>query len=105
MKKEHFCELIYFIKERIESGRELTKALQKYTGDKDFTGFWASDTFYPLSVWLAKVLNDKDEWISWWMWEDDFGKGGLIIEVDGQPKQVNTAEELYDAMEIVYGWR
>ncbi len=47
---------------------------------------------------LASVVGDKGGWISWYVFENDFGKGGLTagMKDDKKMKEVNTLKKLYN---------
>lgn len=46
---------------------------------------------------LEKLVNDKFQTISWWVYEKDFGKRKDInIKINNKTIQLNTPEELYD---------
>jgi hypothetical protein len=44
-------------------------------------------------------MNDTSEWISWWIYEADFGNNHKIadsVTVKGEKFRVRTAHRLYD---------
>lgn len=48
---------------------------------------------------LEHIFRDKDEWISYWVYEKDFGldwEEGCAIEADGTDIDLSTTEKLYD---------
>lgn len=48
---------------------------------------------------LEIILNDKAEWISYWAWDNDFGRKlelGAVKDADGVPIPITTIEELWD---------
>lgn len=64
---EEFKHTIEIIQEHEKDSDTLTKImLKKSIGIVDY-GF---DIVAHLVKLLEKVMDDKDEWISWWLWED-----------------------------------
>jgi hypothetical protein len=56
-----------------------------------------SDVAIRLIEVLEKMFDDKDHWISWFCWENDFGEGdGYWWDQDGNEGYIKTAGELYD---------
>lgn len=48
---------------------------------------------------MSKVMHDKDDWISYWIYEQDFGKEwdeNTACEEDGTPIVCTTPRQLYD---------
>ena len=48
---------------------------------------------------LEFIFNDKDQWISYWIYELDFGRDyrdGSVTYASGEAIPMKTAEELYD---------
>lgn len=48
---------------------------------------------------LEAMFDDKDKWISYWMFEQDYGRSwtdDIAKDSDGRPIILNTAEDLYD---------
>lgn len=47
---------------------------------------------------LEFIFSDTNRWISYWVWELDFGKyytEGAVTDKDGNPIPLRTAEDLY----------
>ena len=62
-------------------------------------GYIHNKTIFLLEELLSKMVNDKYDNISYYMWEIDFGKEyeiGCITEEDGTPIPLSNAGELYD---------
>ena len=53
---------------------------------------------------LAEAMNDKGDWIAWWVWECEWGAYASVADekVDGGSRDIPTPEELYDYMMEVY---
>jgi ribosomal protein L10 len=94
MKRENFVPLINAILEQIGFEDEFAKDLQKY-----FDGHIVSTISSNLIVKLVKMLedemNDKDEIISWWLFE---GKdlNPPYIEIDDKQMPLYSPGKLYD---------
>lgn len=64
---EEFKHIIKVIQEHEKDSDTLTEIMLKHsTGIIDY-GF---DIVAHLVKLLEKVIDDKDEWISWWLWDD-----------------------------------
>lgn len=64
---EEFKHTIEIIQEHEKDSDKLAKImLKKSIGIVDY----GSDIVTHLVKLLEKVMDDKDEWISWWLWED-----------------------------------
>ena len=68
--------------------------------DPEFGGGYVHNkTIFLVEELLSKLVNDKYDNISYYMWEIDFGKEykeGCITEEDGTPIPLSNAGELYD---------
>lgn len=45
---------------------------------------------------LENMFNDNDRFISWWVFEREFGRRDPYVEVEDEKLYLNTPEELYD---------
>ena len=47
---------------------------------------------------LSEVMNDKDDWIGWWLYDCNYGRDteGRASYKDDSPIIVDTPEKLYD---------
>lgn len=105
ISRQQFTKILNWVIKQYEKSDRLSDALQEYTGDKDFTGFFSAQWDFVVE-WLADVVNDTDEWIAWWMWEAEHGTAEqYTIEVKGDRIFLNDAGELYDFMKVHYGWK
>lgn len=51
---------------------------------------------------LERIMGDKYEWISYWVWELDFGKeyrAGCVTDKNGQDIKLESAHDLYRFLE------
>lgn len=97
LTKKEFVDYIDFIKERDEKMEQINNL---------FTEEFEDSVFYPYFKYEAKlvgllktVMRDKGEWIDYFIYERDYGrdlKFGDVMDSDGTPIPMSTAEELYD---------
>lgn len=103
LSKKQFCKVIDFINKIERRDNEFNEALQKFAGDKDFTGFY-SNTNQDVLEWLEETMHDEDDLISWWLYDcpeagkcKDDNSCTIWLDKDQDEKFViRTAEDLYD---------
>lgn len=95
LTKEQFCEIIDIIKE------------QQKADDKFYEGMKMAfpDSYAPLlpngDLWKATIkslsyaMNDNDDFIEWWVFEDNM-EGRLTVTDDTGEYAFHNADELYD---------
>ena len=92
LKKETFVNALLNIKKQSERVDKFSSAIEAMSD-----GFivFDSDNLYLSSLIkvLREVMNDKDDFISWWLYED---VEKVIWLDDGTRIELNTAEDLYD---------
>lgn len=108
LSKELFCKLLNWAIEKIDRDKKFENALQEYAGDKDFTGFFTQDSSFIIE-WLEKAMGDKNDWISWWVYETECGtvSEDLCTATDGKENGkkkwvLRTVEDLYDFLFAIY---
>lgn len=99
--KEEFLKAIETLKQQ----DSIDNNFQAHMGAA-FPGSYApiyENFLWALSIHLLELaMEDRYEYVSWWVYETDFGKCEDMTEItwteDGQEKSVNlmTAEALYD---------
>ena len=49
---------------------------------------------------LSNVMNDKETWIDYWLWELDCGRRDdlVVTEADGTPIPMKTIDDLYNIL-------
>jgi len=49
---------------------------------------------------LENVMNDKDQWISYWLWELDFGQRNdlMVTDENGETIPLTTVVDLYNLL-------
>lgn len=98
MNKELFVYIInkmYELYQEQEKFNDILKML-----DNDFGGCLIHNkTISLLEEILKKLVNDKYDYVGYYLWELDFGKeykDGVITEDDGSIIKLSNPEELYD---------
>ena len=98
MDKELFVETINKLQELSEEQEKFNDILRLI--DPEFGGGYVHNkTIFLVEELLSKLVNDKYDNISYYMWEIDFGKeyeDGCVTEEDGTPIPLSNASELYD---------
>ncbi len=98
MDKELFVETMNKLQELSEEQEKFNDILRIV--DPEFGGGYIHNkTIFLIEELLSKILNDKYDNISYYMWELDFGKEyepGCITEEDGTPIPLANASDLYD---------
>lgn len=98
LSKEEFVKCIKDVKFVIDYEDGLNDHFKKYKVD----GYiYPPNCIETVGDLLYKIFGeaDKDEWISYFMWELDFGKkykDGIILDSEGKNIRLDTAEKLYD---------
>lgn len=96
LSKDLFIETINFIKER-QLGQEKMHSLLK-TEFEDAI-FWPYGRYESQMIdVLQDIFNDEGEWISWYIYEADFGENfDCAYESDGTTRvPLKTPEDLYN---------
>ena len=94
LSKETFCKVLELIQEQDRINEEFSRALQ--TVGNGFIAFGTENKFYKaLIMVLTELLEDKAEYIEWWLYEadDDY----TVPTVDGSQKwDLREPGALYD---------
>ena len=100
--KEKFFEILDYIQETNDFENNLREVFKNSKRETDFmdaaifTDFRMMDYVFDL---LEDEFNDSDHWISYWIYELDFGKSwspGTVIDEDKKDIKLQTKEDLYD---------
>ena len=94
IKKETFCNALKLIQEQDEINRQFSKALD-LVGNGHYV-FGAPNLYLDaLLLVLKEVLNDKYEYIEWWLYESTRGK--IVLSADRSVQwDLSTSESLLD---------
>lgn len=98
--KVQFVEIVTLLETAKNKDARLGEALQDYTGDKEFTGFFKP--YEHLEKWLAKVMNDEDGLIEWYLYDKPTSGGFVATGRKGTPDyrewNIMTYGDLYDLL-------
>lgn len=98
MNKELFIETINQIVELNKEQTEFNDMLRRI--DTEFGGGYIHNKTISILENLLKTLtNDESDWISYWLWELNFGESytdGCVTESDGTIIPLRTPEDLYN---------
>lgn len=67
--------------------------------DIDGVFTFGMDTIDIVIELLSALVGDTEEWVSWWVWDTNFGKSEdliTVIERYGKKVEIKTAENLFD---------
>lgn len=98
MSKESFYKVIDDYKTMFDFTDEMNELFDKYKTDGNIYPPMCTKTVTDL---LEFIFNDKNQWISYWIFELDFGKkyeDGLVTQKDGTIIPLKTVEDLYNLL-------
>lgn len=96
INKSEFCRILSKLKKNEDFIDEINDVLRKFGRDGYMFSTGLEDVIVRL---LETVFEDTDEWISYWAWEENFGRkyeDGDAIDEKGGIIPLKTAEDLYD---------
>ncbi len=96
IKLTTFKKAIEAIKKQSEKELKFCDALEDII-DGRFVPEMSTDILHALIECLEDTMSDKDEWISWWIYEKDFGKNKKMTAhyENGKNIKLDTVEDLY----------
>ena len=94
IKLETFKKIIEAIRKQQEKELKFCKALDEMV-DGNFVPEMSVDILMALLDCLQDIFNDKDNWISWWLYERDGNKDMTAYYKNGKEIKLDTAEDLY----------
>ena len=98
MSKESFCRVMDNYKSMWNFTDDMNEVFKKYNCDGEVFPPMCTETVIDL---LEFIFNDKNQWISYWIFELEFGKqyeDECIKYEDGEVIPLKTAEDLYDLL-------
>ena len=108
MTKTKFCQIM----KEIEDGYRLDLAFynlcnkysREHKTDLSIEGIGTLLVSTTIDL-LAEIMGDKDDWISYYCWELDFGNDWTegSIKMNGEPVDISSREKLYDFLRNEYG--
>lgn len=94
LSKDEFCSYLDNVLEREKNAEILSKALQTYANDREFTGFTENSDFD--IEFLENLLEDENHWISWWFYEAKQNPKKYRAERNGIKWVIESPSDLYD---------
>ena len=93
LTKEQFVEIINHIEEQLDKDDKLSDLMVC----EDTTGWivTAPHLITDVITLLTMMLDDQDEWISWWLWEVADDKSNADVYIDGMKYSIKTPSDLY----------
>ena len=101
MNKETFKKHLLEIKSICEDVQGVDSAIRKL--DPDFGGFYLSRVEQAMVDILKAAVNDKSDYLGYWIWENNWGEGikkNSVTDKKGKPIPLKTPEQLYDAIKL-----
>lgn len=96
LNKKQFCEALRDMQNFVDCRDETDELYRKYNISAEAYG--GHEYLNAMTDVLTVMFDDEEGWISYWIWEKDFGRqlqeGN--IEIDGATISLSTPEELYD---------
>ena len=95
MTKQEFIGIMTELLSIKTAEENLNKAIKKFEPDLSYLCFGRYETLVVRSLEFA--MNDKDKWISWWIYDHKCGKSKLNVrKKDGTIIPSKTPANLYD---------
>lgn len=99
MEKELFIEVVDKMQALYDKERVINEVLRDNIFDSSL--YFYDEPLDFMEKLLAKLMNDENGWISYYAWEQDFGrehKLGDVSDEDGTPIPLFNASDLYDLL-------
>lgn len=99
MEKELFIEVVNKMQALYDKERIINEVLSDNIQDSSL--YFYDEPLDFMEKLLAKLMNDENGWISYYAWEQDFGrehKLGDVSDEDGTPIPLFNASDLYDIL-------
>lgn len=100
MEKELFIEVVDKMQELYDKECRITEFFQDEFSDSNGP-FIYDEPLTILQTLLERLMNDQNDWISYYAWEQNFGrehKLGDVSTEDGTPIPLFNAEDLYNIL-------
>ena len=94
MTKQDFCECMKLIKEQYDRCYKLNDDIYGIFGGGD--KLWDTLNVNTEIEILEKAMNDKDEWIEYYIYDCNWGSVDNNVRINGEPVTFKTYEDLYD---------
>ena len=100
INKLTFCNALEYIKRRTNMVHDIGDLYRKYDMPNDFyaENVHEDTTSFAFILSLLELLtNDKDHWIEWFVYENDFGRKQMeCYDEHNKSFYINTTDDLYD---------
>ena len=99
MEKELFIEVVDKMQALYDKERVINEVLRDNIQESSL--YFYDEPLDFMEKLLAKLMNDENGWISYYAWEQDFGrehKLGDVSDEDGTPIPLFNASDLYDIL-------
>lgn len=99
MEKELFIEVVDKMQALYDKERVINEVLSDNIFDSSL--YFYEEPLDFMEKLLAKLMNDENGWISYYAWEQDFGrehKLGDVSDENGTPIPLFNASDLYDLL-------
>lgn len=99
MEKELFIEVVDKMQALYDKERVINEVLRDNIFDSSL--YFYDEPLDFMEKLLAKLMNDENGWISYYAWEQDFGrehKLGDVSDENGTPIPLFNASDLYDLL-------
>ncbi len=98
MDKEQFVALM----DEIERIKNREASIMDFYKTLNHDNFVITAEYDRLVRIASESVDDPDNWVEWWVFENDFGKGGMTASLSGgKMREIETSGELYDFMKAV----
>ena len=100
LSKEAFCELMKDFEEQyIRSEEWVDKVCEVFGCDleKLYENGYFDIAIRAIEMAMeCKYDSDDNTWISWWIYENEWGENHLAVEIDGEDRTPTSYGDLYD---------
>ena len=93
MTKQDFCECMELIKEQYDRCDKLNDDIYEIFGGGD--KLWDTLNVNTEIEILEKAMDDKDEWIEYYIYDCSWGSVDNDVRINGEPVPFKTYEDLY----------
>ena len=72
------------------------EALRQLAGSAPESRLWRASwgAFDALVQAVAMAIGDEGKWIEWWVWDNDFGRKGLVAGFGEDMRPIESVEDL-----------
>lgn|GEM_PF-1614840 len=99
LSRETFGKVIGLIREQHEIDRQVSDSLEKLS-DTFITVNSSNKIYDALYLVLEEAMHDTSQWISWWIYEMDYGEKAKkgSVTMNGKDIPVKTIDDLYNLL-------